>query len=75
MNNLTSTIKFILVIACVLVIASVVGSNSTDSFLNIFVVVSLFFVGGNIVITGLDNESKEITIIAMAKKYHAENSN
>lgn len=73
MTNLTSTIKFILVIASILVIGSIIGSNSTDSFLNIFVVVSLFFVVGDIVITGLDNESKEIEIIAMAKKYHAEN--
>lgn len=72
MNNIQSTVKFLLVIASILVIGSIIGSNN-NSFSNIFILVSLFFVVGNTINTGLDNESKEIEVLNLAKKYHAEN--
>lgn len=72
MNNIQSIVKFLLVIASILVIGSIIGSTD-NSFSNIFTLVSLFFVVGDTIVTGLDNESKEIEIITLAKKYHAEN--
>lgn len=72
MNNIQSIVKFLLVIASILVIGSIIGSTD-NSFSNIFTLVSLFFVVGDTISTGLDNESKEIEVITMAKKYHSEN--
>lgn len=73
MNNIQSTVKFLLVITSILVIGSILGS-ATNSFSSIFVLVSLFFVVGNIVSSAITNEETEIEIIALATKYHSENN-
>lgn len=72
MNNISSTIKFILAFVLAVVFASVLGSAATDTMsLVIMAMSALAF--GVIINTGIEAEEKEIEIINLAKKYHAEN--
>lgn len=72
MNNISSTIKFILAFVLAIVFASVLGSAATDTMSLVLMGMSALAFGV-VVNTGIDNEEKEIEIIAMAKKYHSEN--
>ena len=72
MNNISSTIRFILALVLAIVFASVLGSNATDTMSLIVMAMSAvtFMVIVNI---GIEAEETDIEIIAMAKKYHAKN--
>lgn len=72
MNNISSTIKFILAFVLAIVFASVLGSAATDTMSLIIMAMSALAFGV-VVNTGIESEEKEIEIIAMAKKYHSEN--
>lgn len=72
MTNLTSTIRFSLAFVLAIVFASILGSNATDTVSLIIMAMSAvtFMV---VVNAGIEAEEIELEIIAMAKKYHAEN--
>lgn len=72
MNNISSTIRFILAFVLAIVFASILGSSATDTMS--LVLMGMSAVTFMVVINaGIEAEESEIEIINIAKKYHSEN--